>query len=91
MLSNKSQLILACFCLMITMNQLCASANEAMHDQKESNFSLYQIVLDKIVQRIQMNIDQNVNLNPSDIRLMFFLMSEINKRKEITAREENLA
>lgn len=88
MFSYKTQLIFIYGCLIITIIKLGASANEAMLDQNESKFSLYEAVLGKIVEHIQMNLKQNTELKPSDIRVLFFLMSEIKKREEIAAKEE---
>ena len=93
MFSKKIQLLFsACFCLVVLQFGCRASAHSAKLDayQKEPQASIYQPVLDKVVQRIQMNLKQNTELKLSDMRLMIFLMSEINKRRaEISGEEES--
>lgn len=93
MLLNNIQIKFAFYCLVISIifqTECIISVNgepESMH-QLESHTSLYEAVLSDIVQRMQQALKQNSKIKPSDMRLMLFLMTEINKKKaEIKDRE----
>ena len=93
MLLNNIQIKFAFYCLVISIifqTECIISANgepESMH-QHESHMSLYEAVLSNIVQRMQEALKQNSKIKPSDMRLMLFLITEINKKKaEIKQRD----
>ena len=85
MFLNQIKPTLAFYCIVIAMFQLglIMGENDSMFkmNQKESQDSLYQTILDNIVQRIQTTLKQNTKLKQSDIRLVLFLVSEISKKR----------
>ncbi len=86
MLLNNIQIKFAFYCLAISIilqTECILSANgepKSIH-QLESHMSLFEAVLSNIVQRVQEALKRNSKVKPSDMRLMLFLMTEINKKK----------
>jgi hypothetical protein len=79
----KPTLVFSCIVIAIFQMGLIMSEDDSMFkmNQKESQDSLYQTIVDNIVQRIQTAFKQNTKLKQSDIRLVLFLMSEISKKR----------